>query len=466
MNPPKLTDALSGVGPDNASAVDMRFFGHPRGLATLFFTEMWERFSYYGMRAFLLFYMVTPVANGGLGFTDAQGTSLYGTYTGSAWGAAIVGGLIADRLIGQYRSVLYGGILIMLGHLSLVFPALPFFYTGLALIVIGTGLLKPSVSTLVGSLYPQGDPRRDAGFSIFYMGINSGAMLGPIIAGYVAQRIDWHLGFGCAAIGMALGLVQYVVDKRHLQPAIARMAEEKRMRAAASPATHSTTTSTPGGVLGFTSGEWGRIAAIVVLFLFAILFWAGYEAAGSSLALFADRNTDLHLLGFEFPSSWFQVAQPFFVIVLAPVFAWLWIRLAAREPSVPTKFAFGLLFMGLAFLIMLPAGAAVAANNTLRVSAWWLITWNLFSEFGELCLSPVGLSAITKLSPARIVGLMMGVWFLSLAFGNKLAGWTAGLIETMPIDALLEWVGGTLIVAAVVMFVLVKPVRRLMGDVK
>jgi len=369
-------------------------------------------------------------------------------------------------LIGQYRSVLYGGILIMLGHLSLVFPALPFFYAGLALIVIGTGLLKPSVSTLVGSLYPQGDPRRDAGFSIFYMGINSGAMLGPIIAGYVAQRIDWHLGFGCAAIGMALGLVQYVVDKRHLQPAIARMAEEKRMRAAASPATHSTTTSAPGGVLGFTSGEWGRIAAILVLFLFAILFWAGYEAAGSSLALFADRNTDLHLLGFEFPSSWFQVAQPFFVIVLAPVFAWLWIRLGSREPSVPTKFAFGLLFMGLAFIIMLPAGAAVAADNTLRVSAWWLIAWNLFSEFGELCLSPVGLSAITKLSPARIVGLMMGVWFLSLAFGNKLAGWTAGLIETMPINALLEWVGGTLIVAAVVMFVLVKPVRRLMGDVK
>ena len=466
MNPPKLTDALSDVGPDTASAVDTRFFGHPRGLATLFFTEMWERFSYYGMRAFLLFYMVTPVANGGLGFTDAQGTSLYGTYTGSAWGAAIVGGLIADRLIGQYRSVLYGGILIMLGHLSLVFPALPFFYAGLALIVIGTGLLKPSVSTLVGSLYPQGDPRRDAGFSIFYMGINSGAMLGPIIAGYVAQRIDWHLGFGCAAIGMALGLVQYVFDKRHLQPAIARMAEEKRMRAAALPATHSTTSSTPGGVLGFTSGEWGRIAAIVVLFLFAILFWAGYEAAGSSLALFADRNTDLHLLGFEFPSSWFQVAQPFFVIVLAPLFAWLWIRLGSREPSVPMKFAFGLLFMGLAFIIMLPAGGAVAADNTLRVSAWWLIAWNLFSEFGELCLSPVGLSAITKLSPARIVGLMMGVWFLSLAFGNKLAGWTAGLIETMPIDALLEWVGGTLIVAAVVMFVLVKPVRRLMGDVK
>jgi proton-dependent oligopeptide transporter, POT family len=464
MNPPKLTDAVTDVGQDAAAPLDTRFFGHPRGLATLFFTEMWERFSYYGMRAFLLFYMVTPVANGGLGFTDVQGTSLYGTYTGSAWGAAIIGGIIADKMIGQYRSVLYGGLLIMLGHLSLVFHALPFFYAGLALIVIGTGLLKPSVSTLVGSLYPQGDPRRDAGFSIFYMGINSGAMFGPIIAGYIAQKIDWHMGFGCAAIGMALGLVQYVFDKRYLMPALQRMDAEKKMQAA--PAAHVSAASGSTGSLGFTSGEWGRILAILVLFLFASLFWAGYEAAGSSLALFADRNTDLHILGFEFPSSWLQVLQPFFVIVLAPMFAWLWIRLGPREPSVPTKFAFGLLFMGLAFVIMLPAGAAVAADNTLRVSVGWLIIWNLFSEFGELCLSPVGLSAITKLSPARIVGLMMGVWFLSLAFGNKLSGWTAGLISTMSFIGVMEWMGGTLLVASVVMFVLVKPVRRLMGDVK
>ena len=466
MNPPKLTDALADVGQQAAAApLDTRFFGHPRGLATLFFTEMWERFSYYGMRAFLLFYMVTPVANGGLGFTDAEGTSLYGTYTGSAWGAAILGGIVADRMIGQYRSVLYGGILIMLGHLSLVFQALPFFYAGLALIVIGTGLLKPSVSTLVGSLYPQGDPRRDAGFSIFYMGINSGAMLGPIIAGYIAQRIDWHLGFGCAAIGMALGLVQYVFDKRHLMPALQRMEAEKKMQAAA-PVAHVSAGTTSGSVLGFTSSEWNRIAAIIVLFLFASLFWAGYEAAGSSLALFADRNTDLHIFGFEFPSSWLQVLQPFFVIVLAPLFAWLWIRLGSREPSVATKFGFGLLFMGLAFVIMLPAGAAVAADNILRVSVWWLIMWNWFSEFGELCLSPVGLSAITKLSPARIVGLMMGVWFLSLAAGNKLSGWMAGLISTMSIEGVLEWMGGTLVVASLVMFVLVKPLRRLMGDVR
>ena len=193
---------------------------------------------------------------------------------------------------------------------------------------------------------------------------------------------------------------------------------------------------------------------------------ARLRRAGNGLALFADRNTDLHIFGFNFPSSWLQVLQPFFVIVLAPLFAWLWIRLGSREPSVPTKFGFGLLFMGLAFVIMLPAGAAVAADNTLRVSVWWLIMWNLFSEFGELCLSPVGLSAITKLSPARIVGLMMGVWFLSLAAGNKLSGWMAGLISTMSIQGVLEWMGGTLVVAALAMFVLVKPLRRLMGDVK
>ncbi len=206
-----------------AATADRGFFGHPRGLSTLFFTEMWERFSYYGMRAFLILYMVGPVAAGGLGFSDARAASIYGTYTGSVWGAAILGGLAADRFLGQYRSVLIGGIIIAAGHFTLAFKALPFFYTGLALIVIGTGLLKPNVSTLVGSLYEQGDARRDAGFSLFYMGINLGAFIGPLIAGYLAQRVNWHLGFACAGFGMALGLVQYVVGKRRLQPAITRL---------------------------------------------------------------------------------------------------------------------------------------------------------------------------------------------------------------------------------------------------
>jgi POT family proton-dependent oligopeptide transporter len=383
---------------------------------------------------------------------------MYGTYTGSAWGASIVGGIIADRWLGQYRSVLWGGVFIMLGHLTLVFRALPFFYAGLALIVLGTGLLKPSVSTLVGSLYPQGDPRRDAGFSIFYMGINSGALLGPIVAGYVAQRIDWHLGFGCAAVGMAFGLAQYVFDRRHLQPAIDRMAAERAARRAETPVDQ------PHAPVALTSGEWGRIAAIVVLFVFAILFWAGYEQAGSTLALMADRNTRLEVFGFGFPSSWLQSLQPIFVIILAPIFAAIWMRLGSREPSVPVKFGLGLLFMGLAFVIMMPAGAAVDANAALKVSPWPLIAWNLFSEFGEMSLSPVGLSAITKLSPARMVGLMMGVWFLSLAFGNKLAGSLAAYVETLPLHSMFGNIAAVLIVAAVVMFALTRPVKRLMGE--
>jgi POT family proton-dependent oligopeptide transporter len=440
------------------AAIDTGFFGHPRGLATLFFTEMWERFSYYGMRAFLLYYITASVEGGGLGFSDARGASIYGTYTGSAWGAAIFGGIVADRFLGQYRSVLWGGVLIMLGHLTLVFHALPFFYAGLTLIVLGTGLLKPSVSTLVGSLYAQGDHRRDAGFSIFYMGINSGAILGPIIAGYVAQRIDWHLGFGCAAVGMALGLAQYVLDRRHLQVAIDRMASERAARAAEKSSGDSK------GSAAFTAAEWRRIVAIVVLFVFAILFWAGYEQAGSTLALMADRNTRLEVFGFPFPSSWLQSLQPIFVVILAPVFASLWIKLGRHEPSVPVKFGFGLLFMGLAFVIMMPAGAAVDGDATLKVSPWPLIAWNLFSELGELSLSPVGLSAITKLSPARIVGLMMGVWFLSIAFGNKLAGSLAGYVSTMPLYTMFSSVAAALIITAVIMLLLSQPVRRLMGD--
>jgi POT family proton-dependent oligopeptide transporter len=460
VNPP-LERAATGLTAEPTLPLDTGFFGHPRGLSTLFFTEMWERFSYYGMRAFLIYYMTATIANGGLGFADGDATSIYGTYTGSAWGASILGGFVADRFIGQYRSVLLGGIVIMLGHFTLVFKPLGFFYAGLALIVIGTGLLKPNASTLVGLLYEPGDKRRDAGFSIFYMGINGGAILGPIIAGYIAQRIDWHLGFACAGVGMALGLVQYVVGKRHLRPAIDRGA---RTTALASAAPGSMTDGKVG-LLGFTAHEWKRIGAIFIFFAFAILFWAGYEQAGSTLALFADRNTRLDLFGFSFPSAWFQSAQPFFVVVLAPVFAWLWLRLGRREPPVTAKFALGLLFMGIAFLILVPAGA-IAQRSGLRVSPWWLIAWNLFSEFGEVCLYPVGMNAVSKLSPARIVGVMMGVWFLSISFGNKLAGFAAGFISTVPLDRLFGILAVILVLASLLMFALVRPISRLTSDAR
>ena len=428
----------------------------PRGLSTLFFTEMWERFSYYGMRAFLILYMTAPVAAGGLGFSDRDAASIYGTYTGSAWGAAILGGILADRWLGQYRSVLIGGIIIALGHFTLAFPALPFFYGGLTLIVIGTGLLKPNVSTLVGSLYAQGDARRDAGFSIFYMGINLGAFIGPLIAGYLAQRVNWHAGFAAAGVGMVLGLIQYVAGKKHLQPALQRLDDQSRPAAATVP---------PAGER-FTAQEWKRVGAIVVLFLFAALFWGAYEQAGSTLNLFADRYTRLSIFGFSFPSSWFQSVQPLMVIVMAPMFAWLWLRLGSRQPSSPAKFAYGLVFAGLGFLLLVPAANLAQSGEGVRVSPWWLIGCYFLSEVGELCLSPVGLSVVTKLAPLRIVGLMMGVWFLSNALGNKLAGWAAGFFSTMPLPTLFGTVATVTMVAGLILFVLVPPVKRMMGGVQ
>jgi POT family proton-dependent oligopeptide transporter len=433
------------------------WWGHPRGLSTLFFVEMWERFSYYGMRAFLILYMTAPAAAGGLGLLDKNAASIYGTYTGSAWAAAIFGGLVADRWLGQYRTVLAGGTIIALGHFTLAFPALPSFYAGLALIALGTGLLKPNVSTMVGSLYAAGDARRDAGFSIFYMGINLGAFIGPLIAGWIAQRVDWHAGFACAGVGMVAGLVQYVVGKKRLQPALERLnAQPKAAAAEASP---------PAGRHALTGEEWKRITAVVVFFIFATLFWGAYEQAGSTLNLFADRYTRLDVGGFSFPASWFQSVQPIFVILLAPVFAWLWTRLGPHEPSSPAKFALGLFFMGLSFVVLVPAGAMAQASG-IRVSPWWLVLAYFISELGELCLSPVGLSVVTKLAPVRILGLMMGVWFLSNAFGNKLAGWAAGFISTMPLATLFGTVAAVTLLAALVLFALVKPVKRLMGEVR
>ncbi len=451
--------ALASV--NAADALDRGFFGHPRGLSTLFFTEMWERFSYYGMRAFLILYMVAPAAAGGLGFTDAHAASIYGTYTGSAWAAAILGGLVADRLLGQYRTVLLGGIVIAAGHFTLAFKTLPFFYTGLGLIVLGTGLLKPNVSTLVGSLYPQGDVRRDAGFSIFYMGINLGAFIGPLIAGYLAQRVNWHIGFASAGVGMAFGVVQYVLGRQRLKAGIARLGQKPDAATADTKAAR----HTAGTRRGFSREECQRIGAIVIFFLAAVLFWGAYEQAGSTLNLFADRYTRLEMFGFAFPSSWFQSVQPVFVIVLSPIFGWLWLRLGRHEPSVPAKFAWGLLFMGLAFFVLVPAGA-MASGEGVRVSPWWLVASYFVSELGELCISPVGLSAVTKLAPLRIVGLMMGVWFLSNAFGNKLAGWAAGFFSSMPLNMLFAYVTTTLLVAAGVMFVLIRPSKRLMGSTR
>jgi POT family proton-dependent oligopeptide transporter len=438
--------------------------GHPRGLSTLFFTEMWERFSYYGMRAFLILYMTTSAAAGGLGFDVKKAGSIYGTYTGSIWLVTIGGGLVADRLLGAYRSVLVGGIIIALGHFTLAFKSLPFFYTGLALIVLGTGLLKPNATTMLGSLYEPQDARRDAGFSIFYMGINLGAFIGPLIAGWLAQRVDWHLGFACAGVGMTIGLIQYVLGRDRLRPAWEKVPSVPpgTLSGAAVPAAP----AEGGAVLGFTPVEWTRMGAVVVFFLFAALFWGAYEQAASTLSLFADRHTDRNVLGYVVPSSWFVSIQAMFVILFSPLFAWLWVRLGPREPSTPAKFSYGLLLVGVSFVLLIPAGMIVQGTQGVLVSPLWLVVAYVLQVFGELCLSPVGNSVVTKLAPQRVVGLMMGVWFLSIGAGNKLAGWAAGLSETVPLPTLFGWVAAVTLGAAIVLILLIRPIRRLMGGVR
>jgi POT family proton-dependent oligopeptide transporter len=429
-----------------ALAREKKWFGHPRGLSVLFFTETWERFSYYGMRAILILYMVAPPARGGPGFPTEKAASIYGWYTMLVYAAAIPGGLLADRFLGHSRAVLLGGILIACGHFSMAVHGLPFFFGGLALICAGTGLLKPNVSTMVGKLYAPADPRRDSGFSIFYMGINIGAMLSPLVCGYLGQRVDWHAGFAAAGIGMTLGLVTFAAGRRWLPAEEARAAPSEQVR---EPSPRR-----------FTAEEWRRLSVIGILFFFAILFWGAFEQAGSSLTLFADRYTRLSLLGFSFPSSWFQVEQPLFVLILAPVFAWMWVSMGRRQPSSAAKFAAGLLLVGLGFLILVPAAAA-AQSRGIRVSPLWLTALYLVHTFGELCLSPVGLSLVTKLAPARIVGLMMGVWFLATAFGNKLAGWVAGFFDVVPVARLFLLVALAGIGASLVLALLIRSIRRL-----
>ena len=438
---------------------DRGWFGHPRGLSTLFFTEMWERFSFYGLRALLILYMTASAAQGGLAFTTEKAASIYGWYAFGVYAAAIPGGWIADRLLGQFRSVFVGGVIIALGHFSLALPSLSTFYLGLTLIVIGTGLLKPNISTMVGSLYDQGDERRDAGFSIFYMGINLGAFLAPLIVGTLGQRVDWHLGFGMAGIGMTLGLVQYTLGKRRLEPALTRLEETERAKVQAAPGTP----QPPWWQ--FSPSEWQRVAAIAVLFLFSCVFWAAFEQAGSSLNLFADRLTRLTVFGFSFPSTWFQSLNSMFMIFgLAPLLAWVWIKLGPRQPASPTKFALGLLFTGAGFALLVPASNI--AETGIRVSPMWLVGVYFLHTIGELCLSPVGLSIVTKLAPARIVGSMMGLWFLSIAVGNKMAGWVAGYFDRLPLPGLFGAVAAVTAVAAIILILMTKPIRYLMGGVR
>jgi POT family proton-dependent oligopeptide transporter len=486
---------------------DRAFFGHPRGLSTLFFTEMWERFSYYGMRALLILFMTAAPAAGGLGFDAVTAGAIYGLYTSMVYMMTLPGGWIADRLIGPQRAVFAGGVLIAAGHFSMAVPSLTTFYLGLVLIVIGTGLLKGNVSVIVGRLYSQNDGRRDAGYSIFYMGINTGAFVAPLVCGYLGQRVNWHVGFAAAGVGMILGLVQYAAGRKYLgeaglhpaHPGSAEAFAQQKRNAArwlgfgvaalvlfglgiytgVLPITAVQISDAAGFVLFglsvgffgwvFLSGGWTRVERnhlilIGVLFIGYALYASSFEQAGSTLNLFADRNTNNQMFGWSFPSSWFQSVNALFVIIFAPMFAWLWIRMAARgkEPGAPFKFAIGLLLVGAGFAVLIPP--AYSAEGGALVGPGWLILTYLLHTWGELSLSPVGLSAMSKLAPVRIGGLVMGVWFLGTSVGNYVGGRAAGFYESMTLPNLFIAVTVFTMGAGFLFLVFSRPLNRLSRD--
>ncbi len=478
---------------------------HPRGLYTLFFTEMWERFSYYGMRALLMLFMVDAV-KGGMGLTDKTAAAIYGLYTAAVYLLPLPGGWFADRILGAQRAVWYGGIIIALGHFTLAVPGATPFYLGLTLVVLGTALLKPNISAMVGELYPEGGARRDAGFTIFYMGINLGAALGPLVCSWLGEQHNWHYGFAAAGVGMVAGLIQYRLTRRHLgeagrqpgQPGPLRTYEKVGM-AVGGIGTVAVVGLALAGILridpvwiakggsyfiiavavvyfayvllfaGLTGVEKRRVVVIMILFVAAALFWAGFEQAGSTFNLFADRYTDRVIFGFEAPAGWFQSVNPVFIITLAPLFASMWVALGRRnlDPALPVKFGLGLLQLGLGFVVMAAAATFVAKGNT--VLPTWLILTYLLHTCGELCLSPVGLSSVTKLAPRRLTGQLMGTWFLAASLGNLIAGLAAGEIEADAVDQMpgqYLWFAALPFVAGVVLIALTRPIKKLMGGVE
>lgn len=484
------------------------FFGHPRGLATLFFTEMWERFTYYGMRTVLVLFLVTAVSSGGFGIDDRSATAIYGLYTAGAYLAALPGGWIADRLIGAQRAVLAGGLAITAGNFLLAMSGSPGgFYMGLVVIVLGVGLLKPNVSAIVAELYPEGGARLDAGFTVFYIGINVGGFLGPLVTGWALVYYGARAGFAAAAVFMGLGVLQFCLTRRHLGAAGARpapgAADRRNWRnlllgcglAAlllgavssgvvamdAVALAHAATYAIVGMAVlyflyyfiaaGLDAEERRHGVVLVVLFVGCALFFSGYEQAGSSMNLFAERYTarTLHWLHFVIPAGWFQSLNSAFIVLFAPFFAWAWIALAKRHlnPSAPAKFALGLILMGSGFLVMAAAAAIVASGS--KVSPNWLTMTYLLHTFGELCLSPVGLSYYTKLTPKRFVGQMMGMWFLAMSLGNLVAGLVAGEFNVNDLAAMpgqyLHIVYFTVGPGAVLLL-LSRPVRKLMGGVQ
>ncbi len=486
-----------------AAAPGRTVFGQPRGIATLFLTEMWERFTYYGMRALLITFMAAAVTRGGLGIHDTSASAIYGLYLGSTYLLGLAGGWMADHLLGSQRAVITGGFFIMVGNALLALGNTAVFFVGLLVIAMGVGLLKPNVSALVASLYPEGGARRDAGFSIFYMGINLGAFIGSQLVPWFAHWFGWHWGFALPAVGMAIGIVQFRLTRGYLNNAGLPPPAERRGSwlpviailglvalvvagavagvvrinpvALSNAATWAYATLGVGYFVyliffaGLSAVERRRAWVMVALFAGSVMFFAGYEQQGASFNLFADRYTNLHVLGLNIPSGVLQAVNPFFVITLAPVLAALWIALGRRgiDLPAPVKFGLGLIFLGFGFLVMYFASLHVLAGQI--VSPGWLVATYLLHSLGELCLSPVGLSYMSKLAPQRFVGQVMGMWFLSMALGSNIAGQLSGTYDSSHLESLpvlfmrVFWYGA---IVGVVMLALTPWIRRLMAGVK
>jgi POT family proton-dependent oligopeptide transporter len=504
---------MTATATSAGGAAERTILGHPRGLVNLFFTEMWERLSYYGMRALLVLFMTDQIVNGGMAIDDVSATAIYGIYTAGVYLMALPGGWIADRLLGAQRSVFVGGIVIMCGHFVLAVPNSTAFFLGLLLVILGTGMLKPNVSAIVGELYGEHDARRDGGFTIFYMGINLGAFLGPLVCGTLGQseRFGWHYGFAAAGVGMLFGVVQFWLTKDRLGGAgehpvhstdpVKDAADRRRgwMIVAAGVAIIAvvaylglsrTVTFDPIAISrmttyvivgmavfyfayvlilgGLDTIEKKRVVVLIALFIGAAMFWSGFEQAGSSLNIFADRYTQLEFGSITILSTWFQSLNSAFIIIFAPIFSWMWIWLAKRNlnPSTPAKFGLGLLLLAMGFLTMVGASMIVAKGN--HAMPTWLFMTYLFHTLGELALSPVGLSATTKLAPKRYVGQMMGLWFLATSLGNLIAGQFAGEFDPNNLQAfpgqywqIVLTTGGT----GIILLLFTKPIKKLMGGV-
>ena len=478
------------------------FFGHPKGLFTLFFTEFWERFSYYGMRAILVFYMYYEVSKGGLGLDETLALSIMSIYGSLVYMSGIIGGWLADRVFGTSKAVFYGGILIMFGHIVLAIPgSIETFFISMVLIVIGTGLLKPNVSSVVGEIYSIEDNRRDAGFSIFYMGINLGGFISPLIVGGVAKT-SFHLGFGIAAVGMFLGLLVFIFTKKKnlglagtivanpLSPA-----EKKKVLkwftiaivliailvAITIPAGLLTFESFIAlvGILGLgiptayfivmyrspktTIEERSRIIAYIPLFIAAIMFWAIQEQGSTILANYADKRTQLEFAGITISPAWFQSLNPLFIIILAPVFAWMWMKLGKRQPTIPQKFSIGLLFAGLSFLVIL-IPAYMGGTNSL-VNPLWLVLSYFIVVLGELCLSPVGLSATTKLAPSAFSAQTMSLWFLSNAAAQAINAQIVKFYTPETEMVYFGMIGGASILLSILLFIFAPKIQSFMKGI-